>query len=158
MAYSTHKGHLSDSDDDDVQGYDMDEYSLPSSNNGGNNQTLDQYEKNALDARMSYLPPEQRYSGGCAPGGMMTTGGATNTGPKGVKADFEVAKKNLTTHRMMERIYRERTIENAIRVHERLDVSNDIPVEKKEKKIKENVKRFRYFFYYIFFSLLNLHF
>ena len=58
-----------------------------------------------MDIRMDKLPePPKGMRGG--PG--MTS---TNTGPKGVKADYEEAKKHMATERFREKLMRERALE-----------------------------------------------
>lgn len=107
-------------------------------------------EKLDLDARMNDLPPEQRGIGreiyernkaGAPPPGMTVretaNTSAANTGPKGVKADFEEAKKNLRSQRMMDRLRRERAIQGQIRVQEFVQDEKAEPVKKPAKREDE---------------------
>lgn len=138
---------IDDSDDDDCEAYTMETYTQA----GGS--MLQGTEKLDLDARMSELPPEQRGIGreiyernrtqAAPPAGMTirdsSNGVSTNTGPKGVIADFEEAKKNLRSQRMMERLRREKAIQGKLRVEQ--FVQDDQQQQQQEQKQQEKQQK-----------------
>jgi len=92
-------------------------------------------EKISLDARMNTLPepiPPQLRS---------NKQGAANTGPKGVLADYDMAKQNLSNKRMMERLRRDQQLDRMASGFKDLSVlglsTPDIPNSTSDKKEAE---------------------
>jgi hypothetical protein len=67
----------------------------------------EQERRPAIDARMNSLPPPV-IRNNIDPRGMWNS---SNTGPKGVKADYKEAQRNTVTIRMREKMIRERELE-----------------------------------------------
>jgi len=81
-----------------------------------------------LDPRMDFQPPKALQ---------VNNDGKSHTGPKGVLADYEEAKRNLRTQRMMERIAQERAVQRLAAGAEKLEVVDDQKEKAKKEKKKE---------------------
>lgn len=153
MSCANHNHLIDDSDDDDCEAYQMETYTTPDTG------MLQSSEKLDLDARMNALPPEQVGIGReiyernrtqqaqSAPPPNMTirdTGNgvsSSNTGPKGVLADFEEAKKNLRSQRMMERLRREKAIQGKIRVEQFVQLEDEMKNEEAVQQKQEQQQK-----------------
>jgi thiol-disulfide isomerase/thioredoxin len=123
----------------DHEEYDGGSYQIEELNMGG----MPPVERhNNLEVRMERAPPPPT-EGGAPPQGMRMTGGGNpscNTGPKGVLADFEEAKRNMRTKRMMQDIRTERVMnkmaEGDLKLHVADEEKKGINTIKKSKKKK----------------------
>jgi predicted RNA-binding protein with RPS1 domain len=91
---------MSDSESGDEQGG-YESYDMPTGEQQGGSKG--EIPTVNADLRMDKLPEPPRS--------LQTSGPAQNTGPKGVKKDFEIAKRNLQGIKMREQIEREMAIE-----------------------------------------------
>jgi hypothetical protein len=119
---------MSDSESDEGA---YDSYDVATGNDDGDAEKPQQGKINA-DLRMDKLPE--------APKSLQPAGPAQNTGPKGVKADFELAKRNQAGINFREKLQRERALEAKAKGQVNLNLESNDKKDQKDTDKTEKAK------------------